>query len=173
MNAALPHGLKLVQGTRRNKLFPELPVTDLRSICNQRICHIIWPYTINCFHKTGKGDNEWNVDLCLAWSFCGSRVPLLDLGRFFSFLILYTDGRAPCTSDQPVTRPLTTHKTTQTQKEKTQTSMPWVRFEPTNPAFEPAKTVRALDRAANMIGKIVYIHEPSGIRTQHSNMRRI
>jgi hypothetical protein len=30
----------------------------------------------------------------------------LDLGRFFSFLIPYTDSRSPWTGDQPVARPL-------------------------------------------------------------------
>jgi hypothetical protein len=39
---------------------------------------------------------------------------LLDLGRFFSFLILYTVGRTPWTGDQPVARPLSTHRTTET-----------------------------------------------------------
>jgi hypothetical protein len=29
-----------------------------------------------------------------------------DLGRFFSFLILYTVGRTPWTEDQPIARPL-------------------------------------------------------------------
>jgi hypothetical protein len=37
--------------------------------------------------------------------------PLLDLGRFFSFLILYTVGRTPWTGDQPVAKPLSTHRT--------------------------------------------------------------
>jgi hypothetical protein len=53
----------------------------------------------------------------------GSTVLLLDLGRFFSFLILYTIGRIPWTGDQPVARPLLTHRTTQTQNERKQTSM--------------------------------------------------
>jgi hypothetical protein len=35
---------------------------------------------------------------------------------------------------------------TQTQNKRTQTSMPWVRFEPTIPAFERAKTVWHSDR---------------------------
>jgi hypothetical protein len=35
----------------------------------------------------------------------------LDLGRFFSFLILYTVGRSPWTGHQPVARPLPTHNT--------------------------------------------------------------
>jgi hypothetical protein len=37
---------------------------------------------------------------------------LLDLGHFFSFLILYTIGRIAWTADQPVARPLPTHRTT-------------------------------------------------------------
>jgi hypothetical protein len=37
------------------------------------------------------------------------------------------------------------HRTTQTQNKRKETSMPWVGFEPTVPAFERAKTVRALD----------------------------
>jgi hypothetical protein len=35
---------------------------------------------------------------------------LLDLGLFFSLLILYTAGRTPRTEDQPVARPLPTHR---------------------------------------------------------------
>jgi hypothetical protein len=38
--------------------------------------------------------------------------PLLGLGRFFIFLILYTVGKSPWTGDQPVARPLPTHGTT-------------------------------------------------------------
>jgi hypothetical protein len=41
--------------------------------------------------------------------------PLLGLGRFFSFLILYTVGTIPWTGDQPVARPLPIHRTTQTE----------------------------------------------------------
>jgi hypothetical protein len=48
-------------------------------------------------------------------------------------------------------RPLLTHRTTQTQKKRTQTFTPWVSFEPTIPAFERAKTVNALDSAARSI----------------------
>jgi hypothetical protein len=38
-----------------------------------------------------------------------SEKTLLDLGRFFSFLIFYTVGRTPWKGDQPVSRPLPTH----------------------------------------------------------------
>jgi hypothetical protein len=44
----------------------------------------------------------------------GCTVLLLDVCRFFSFVILYTVGRTPWTGDQPVSRPLPTHRTTQT-----------------------------------------------------------
>jgi hypothetical protein len=69
----------------------------------------------------------------------GFTVLLLDLGRFFSSLILYTVGRTPWMGDQPVARPLPTHRTTQTQ-----TSMLRVEYEPTIPALERVKKVHAL-----------------------------
>jgi hypothetical protein len=75
----------------------------------------------------------------------------MDLGRFFSFLIIYTVGRTPRPGDQPFARPPPTHRT-QTQNNRTQTFMPRVGFEPTIPVFERAKTVHALDRAATVIG---------------------
>jgi hypothetical protein len=81
---------------------------------------------------------------------------LLGLGRFFSFLILYTVGRIPWMGDQPVAMPLSTHRTTQTQNKRTQISIPRVRFEPTIPAFKRAKTVHALHRAAILMGSFGY-----------------
>jgi hypothetical protein len=39
----------------------------------------------------------------------------LDLGRFFSSLILYTVGRVPLMGDQPVARPLPTRRATQAE----------------------------------------------------------
>jgi hypothetical protein len=78
---------------------------------------------------------------------------LVDLGRFFSFLILYTVGKTPCTGDQPVARPLPIHRSTQTQNKRTQTSMPSVEFEPTITVFQRAKTVHALDCAATVIDR--------------------
>jgi hypothetical protein len=44
------------------------------------------------------------------------------------------------------------HRTTQTQNKRRETSMPWVGFERTTPVFERVNTVRALDRAATVIG---------------------
>jgi hypothetical protein len=48
-------------------------------------------------------------------SIYGSIVLLLDRGRFFRFLVLYTVGKTPWNGDQPLTRPLLTYKTTQSQ----------------------------------------------------------
>jgi hypothetical protein len=44
---------------------------------------------------------------------------LLDIGRFFSFLILYTVGRTPWKGYQPVARPLPTHENTNTEETHT------------------------------------------------------
>jgi hypothetical protein len=84
--------------------------------------------------------------------FCSS----LDFGRCFSFLMIHTEGRTPWTGDQSIARPLPTHRTTQTQNKRTQTTMPRVEFEPTIPVFEQAKTVHAFDRAATVIGRYMY-----------------
>jgi hypothetical protein len=45
----------------------------------------------------------------------------LDLGGFFSFLILYIVGRTPWTGDQPVARSLSTHS--DTNREETHTEI--------------------------------------------------
>jgi hypothetical protein len=50
--------------------------------------------------------------------------------------------------DQPVARPLHTHKTTK----GTQTSMPLVVFEPAITVFERAKTGHTCDREATVTG---------------------
>jgi hypothetical protein len=89
------------------------------------------------------------LSICLSLSVClWLYSPLLNLGRFFSFLIFYTVCRTPWTEDQPVARLLPTHRTAQTQNKRTQISMPQVGFESTILAFERTKTVHALDRAA-------------------------
>jgi hypothetical protein len=69
----------------------------------------------------------------------------------FQVLNLYTVGRTPWTGDQPVARPVLTHRITQTQNKCTQTSMFRVGFKSTIPGFERAKTVHVLDRAATVI----------------------
>jgi hypothetical protein len=86
-------------------------------------------------------------ELLLFWLYS----PLSGPGRFFNYLILHTVDRTPWTGDQPVARLLPIHRTTQTYNKRTQTSMPRMGFEPPTPAFERAKTVHALDRAATVI----------------------
>jgi hypothetical protein len=53
---------------------------------------------------------------------------------WYSFLL--EAESTPWNGDQPVARPLLTHRTTQTQNKSTQTSMPRVGFQPTIPVFE-------------------------------------
>jgi hypothetical protein len=67
---------------------------------------------------------------------------------------IYKVWRTSWTGDQPVARPLPTHRATQTENKRTQTSMTWAGFEPTIPAFELEKTVHALDRAATVTGSL-------------------
>jgi hypothetical protein len=59
--------------------------------------------------------------------------------------------------DQPVSRPLPTHGTTQTQNKRAQISMHRAGFEPTIPVFEQAKTVHALARTATVTGYPKYV----------------
>jgi hypothetical protein len=77
--------------------------------------------------------------------------------RFVSlqFLILKTVGRTPWRGDQPVTRPLPTHRTIQTQNKRVQTSLPWVGFESTIPVFERAnlRPRGHCDRLCPQLGK--------------------
>jgi hypothetical protein len=70
----------------------------------------------------------------------------------FQFFNPYTVGRTPWTGDQPVVRSIPTHRTIQTQNNRTQTSMPRMGFDSTIPVFVRAETVHALDRVANVIG---------------------
>jgi hypothetical protein len=88
-------------------------------------------------------------------------LPLLNLGRFFSSLILYTVGRTPRTGDQPVARPLPAHSTAQTQNKHTQSSMPQVRFEPKIPVFERVKIIHAL--TARPLWSAVRTHQTNSV----------
>jgi hypothetical protein len=66
--------------------------------------------------------------------------------------ILFTDGRTSWTSDQPITRPLPTHRTTQTQN-KSILRHPCLEWD-SNPWSQRSSERRqhALDRAATVIG---------------------
>jgi hypothetical protein len=82
---------------------------------------------------------------------------LSTFGLFSSFLIPYTLVRTLWTGDQPVARPLRTHRITETHNKRTQTAMPRVGYEPTNPVFERAKTIHALDRAATVMCPMLFM----------------
>jgi hypothetical protein len=75
--------------------------------------------------------------------------PLLRLGCFFSFLILYAVGRTPWTGDQPVARPIPTHRRTQTKTDIH--ALSGIRTQ--IPVFLRPKTVHALYCAATVIGE--------------------
>jgi hypothetical protein len=79
--------------------------------------------------------------------------PFVGPWPFFSFLILYTVGMNPWMGVQHIARPLPTHRITQTENKRTQTSMLWVGLEPTIPGFEREKTVHALGRATTVIAQ--------------------
>jgi hypothetical protein len=61
----------------------------------------------------------FNRELIGTQSVYGSTA-LVEVGRLFQFLNQYTVGRTLWTEDQPVARPLPTHRTTQTQNKRTQ-----------------------------------------------------
>jgi hypothetical protein len=85
----------------------------------------------------------------------GYKSPYVEPWFLLQFRNLFTQTVGlPCTVDQPVARPLPTHRTTQTENKRTQTSMPRVGFEPAIPEFERAKTIYALDGPATVIGPI-------------------
>jgi hypothetical protein len=75
---------------------------------------------------------------------------LVDLARFFSFLICTQSvDFVDVGSDRCKAATYTQNNTK--QNKRTQISMPGVGFELTIPVFELARTVHALDRAANVI----------------------
>jgi hypothetical protein len=81
----------------------------------------------------------------------GSTVILLDLGRVFSFLILYTVGRIPWTGDLPVLRLLPIHRTTQAQNKRIQTYIPRMGFEPTVPGVRASEGSSCLKPRGHLI----------------------
>jgi hypothetical protein len=82
---------------------------------------------------------------------------LLDLGRSFSFLILYTVGRSPWTGDQPVARPLAVPRTTQTQNKRRQYKHPCLDWDPNLQSQRSReRRVHASYRAETLIGLLLF-----------------
>jgi hypothetical protein len=71
---------------------------------------------------------------------------------FFSFMILYTDGRPPCTKDQPAARSLPIHRIAQIYYKRILTSMPQTEFESMTSVIESAKTFIS-EIAATVFGR--------------------
>jgi hypothetical protein len=59
-----------------------------------------------CWYKLRVGTMPHQSSFFHIWLYS----PLLDLGRFFSFLIFYTVGRTPYAGDQHIARPLLIHR---------------------------------------------------------------
>jgi hypothetical protein len=85
--------------------------------------------------------------------FAGSTAPLGPGHWFFQFYDYFTDGRTAWTSDQPVTRPLPKHRTTQTQNKHIH--MPNIHafcgIRTHNPGFRESE-----DRSATVTDSVIY-----------------
>jgi hypothetical protein len=119
---------------------------------NQSINQSIYLSIYLCIYLPNYPSIHLSIYLMYLFIYLWLYSPLLDLGCFLSFLVLYTVSRTPWTGDQPVARRLLIHRTTQTKNKRIHTSIPSVGFEPTIPVFERAKTVHALDCSATVIG---------------------
>jgi hypothetical protein len=104
------------------------------------IVDFLWRYSYTAFEPTTlEVSDELHVPTAL--STYGSTA-LVDLGRVFSFIVstqsvgIFERAMSPSQGRY-------LHRTTQTQNKRTQTSIPRVRFEPTIPVLERAKTVDA------------------------------
>jgi hypothetical protein len=83
--------------------------------------------------------------------------PLLQFRNLF-----YTDGRTPWTSDQPVARPLPTHRTTQTQNKRSHDihALNGIRnHDPSVGEIENSSCVRPRGHCDLIKGVYVYIHK--------------
>jgi hypothetical protein len=112
--------------------------------------HQRWePHIVNLM--SSRSTTRWRVLIMKFLYFSLWLYSPLNLGRIFSSLILYTVGRSLLTGDQPVARPLPTHRTS--LNKRTQISMPWMEFEPTTPEFVREKTVHASDCEAIVMAR--------------------
>jgi hypothetical protein len=82
--------------------------------------------------------------------------PFVGPGLFFSFVIFFTQTVGLFWRVISPSQCRYLHTEQDKQNACTQTAMPLVGFEPRIPAFEPAKTVHALARAATVIGILTF-----------------
>jgi hypothetical protein len=117
-----PDGLKRRQGAQTYLSRPLCMAGD-----KQQITRFATPFLQNNLHIICRWTSGQLLLLLLLLLWLYS--PVLGLSRFFSFLILYTVGRTPWTGDQPVARPLPTHRTTQTHNKRTQYRPPCLEWD--------------------------------------------
>jgi hypothetical protein len=99
-----------------NGPWPQFHVTQQPSTRAEKCSTVVRSFQLQKSNPANASGNivvmEMWLLLLLLLLFCS---PLLGLGCFFSFLMLYTIGWAPQTGDQPVARPLPTRRHIQTQ----------------------------------------------------------
>jgi hypothetical protein len=98
-------GNQMPRGVRSDYELTISKITFIRMLCILRCMSLLCKYvrrSQQLYHHHHHNQYQWPYS------------PLLGPGRFFSFVIRYTVGRTPWTGDQPVARPLPTHRTTQT-----------------------------------------------------------
>jgi hypothetical protein len=116
-----------------------LKLTSWRLICEVSPKRKLRLLPLNSLTPTG----HCNTCFVCLW-LCSPFVVLKLLFQFINSLHSRYDSLA----GMPARRTAATY----TQNERTQTSMPWVGFEPAIPTFRRAKRVHAVDRAATVIG---------------------
>jgi hypothetical protein len=140
-----------------------------------KVTHSGWPWSFKAYGvwllssvkltSQPHAHSKWNEDIlrggtdhvnCIGqWHSscsCVTVAPTWSIGHPFDFSFLILVDRTPCKGDQPLARPLP-----DTENKRKQTPMPWVGFEPTISVFQRAKTFRALDRTATVIGSPQFI----------------
>jgi hypothetical protein len=150
---AARHNSQINMLLHRNACYVRLHAASIcrRSVRTCKACSKTHSFDVICSILFA-GTISWII----TYSIYGSTALCWALDDFSVSWSFFAVGRTPWTGDQPVARPLPTHRTTQTQNKHTQTSMSWVGFEPTIPALERAKVVHALDRTATVIGHYIF-----------------
>jgi hypothetical protein len=116
----------------------------------------------NVLRSRANFDLRGNISVHLSVYLSMALQPFAGPWPLFQFHDLIQSRRTPLAGNRPVAKPLTAHRTAQTQNKRTQTSIPWVGFEPTTPVLERAKTVYVLDRATT-VSAFLYIQKLNAI----------
>jgi hypothetical protein len=101
---------------------------------------------IPCFTGSFKIYLSIYLSICLSVCLSMALQPFVGPWPLFQFLNLFTQTIGLLGRRISPSQGRYLHTQQQTQKKRTQTSMPWVGFEPTIPVIERTKTFHALDR---------------------------